>query len=295
MYERLLVPLDGSLQAENVLPYVEELARRLGSEVILLTACRPNEPLDRPLRAYLERRASELQSLEVKASALVVQGDPAEEILTFSEQNDIGLIAISAYGRSSSGRWNLGSVANKVLQRAHVPILLTRASSLDEALSQREMSRVLVPLDGSPLAERVLPYVEGLAKGADSEVILLRVLDPFVLPGYVEAFVESVLEAEERKDWKQKREQERQEEAKAYLSRLGDELRGKGLKVAEVLKVGEAAEGILEYAEANSASLIVLSSHGRSGITRWVYGSVAAKVIEGSTKPIFLLRVGSRL
>lgn len=295
MYERLLVPLDGSLQAENVLPYVEELARRLGSEVILLTACWPNEPLDRPLRAYLERRASELQSLEVKASALVVQGDPAEEILTFSEQNDVGLIAMSAYGRSSSDRWNLGSIANKVLQKSRVPIMLTRASSLEEALSQRKLSRVLVPLDGSPLAERVLPYVEGLIKGADSEILLLRVLEPFVLPGYVEAFVESVMEAQERKDWKQKQERERQENARAYLSRLGEELRGKGLKVQTAVQVGEAAEGILQYADATSVSLIVLSSHGRSGITRWVYGSIAAKVIEASTKPIFLLRVGSRL
>ncbi len=291
MYERLLVPLDGSLLAENVLPYVEELARRLDSEVILLTACAPSEPLDRPLRAYLDRRVGELQSLGLKASALIVHGDPAEEILTFAEQNAIGLIAMSAYGRSGISRWNLGSIASKVLQKSSAPVLLTRASSLEEALSERQMQRILVPLDGSPLAEQALPYVESLVRGSDSEIILLRVLETLEIPGYVEAFVEDALEMKEGKDWKQRREQERQEAAKAYLSQLEEEIKGRGTKAREAVQVGKAAESILQYAEANSVSLIALSTHGRSGITRWVYGSVAARVIEGSTKPILLLRL----
>ena len=126
MYERILVPLDGSELAEGALPYVEEVAARLNSEVILFTVCVAGDCLERPMRAYLEKKAEELEPLGIKASLLVAEGNVANEILDFAEKNNIGLIIISTHGRSGISRWALGSVADKVLHCSVVPVMLFR-------------------------------------------------------------------------------------------------------------------------------------------------------------------------
>ena len=182
MYERILVPLDGSELAEGTLPYVEGLARRLNSEVILFTSCAPGAYMERPLRAYLEKRAGELQTLGVRASPLVVRGNAANEILDFSERNDIGMIIISTHGLTGVSIWPLGSIANKILQRSRVPVLLIRSKESGAVIYDKELNRLLVPLDGSRFAEGVIPYVKGLVQGIESEVILLRVVEPVKLP-----------------------------------------------------------------------------------------------------------------
>jgi len=291
MYEKILVPLDGSMYAENVLPFVESVAKRLGSEVILLSVFSEDKrALDRPLRAYLEKRASELESLGVKASGILLYGeDPAEEIVTFAEKSNVSLIALSAYGKPGT-RWRLGGVPAKILQGTRIPVLLTRTLSFEEALEQRNFSKVLIPLDGSKAAEEILGYVEGFIRGADSELVLLHVLEPLQVPSYVESIIESALTPEEREHWKEKKEKERQEHALGYLKEVADALRDKGLKVKEVLKIGDIAEEILSTAEEERVSLLAISSHGQqSGITRWLFGDVAIKVIEGASRPLFLL------
>lgn len=178
MYKRILVPLDGSELAEGALPYAEGVATRLHSEVILLTACTPGDCLERPLRAYLEKRAGELASLGIKASPLVVQGNAANEILDFAERNDINLIVISTHGHTGPSIWPLGSIANKILQNSRIPLLLIRSSELETVLREKELRKVLVPLDGSQFAEGIVPYVEDLTEGIDNEVILIRVIEP---------------------------------------------------------------------------------------------------------------------
>jgi len=291
MYERILVPLDGSLLSENVLPFVESLAKRLGSEaILLLVVSQDKKALDRPLRAYVEKRVSELESLGVKASGMIIYGeDPAEEILAFGEKANVGLIALSAYGQSGS-KWKLGGVASKILQGVRIPVLLTRTSSFDEALEQRNLSKVLVPLDGSKAAEDILSYIGELAKGTDSEIVLLHVLEPLRIPSYVESIIETTLKPEEREDWKERKDRERQENAYQYLSEVAQELREKGFKVREVLKVGDIAETILSFADQEKVSLVAISSHGQqSGVARWLFGDVASKIIEGTTKPLFML------
>lgn len=291
MYERILVPLDGSVLSENVLPFVESIAKRLGSEVILLSVFEEDKKvLDRPLRAYIEKRVSELESVGVKASGMVIFGDdPAEEILTFSEKANVELIAFSAYGRSGS-RWRLGGVPSKIMQGTRIPLFLTRTLSFDEALAQRDFSKVLVPLDGSKAAEEILHYVEALVKGADSEIILIHVLEPLRVPSYVESVIEAALAPEERENWKEKKEKERLENAATYLREVTEGLREKGFKAREVIKVGDVAETILSVADEEKVSLLAIASHGQqSGVARWLFGDVASKIIEACTRPLFLL------
>ncbi len=285
MYERILVPLDGSEIAEGALPYAEGVARRLHSEVILLTACLPGESLERPLRAYLEKRAEELKSLGIKATQLVVWGNTASEILDFSEKNGIGLIIISTHGRTGPSFWPLGSIANKVLQRSRIPVLLIRSRELEAVIRENELRKILVPLDGSQFAEGIIPYVEGLADGMNDEVMLLRVIEP------MDYTIQST--SGPWFDW-EKYEKEfmakAEREAKSYLSKKENALRNKGVKVSSASLVGKPTQTILQYAEDNSVSLIALATHGFSGITEWAYGSVASRIIEGSSKPTLLVR-----
>ena len=287
MYEKILVPLDGSELAEGALPYVEGLARKLGSEAILLTACTPGECLERPLRAYLEKRAEELRSLGVKASPMVVQGDAANEILDFAQKNNIGLITVSTHGHTGISSWALDSIANKVLQRSHIPILLIRSKELEAVLAEKELQKILILLDGSQFAESIIPYIEGMANGFN-EVILLRVIKPMNIP-HVHAYdtYEIMPEFEKyEKDLMASAERE----VKRYLSKNESALRDRGVKVSSAWLWGKPAQTILQYAEDNSVNLIAMSTHGFSGISKWAYGSVATRIIEGSLKPVLLIR-----
>lgn len=268
MYERILVPLDGSELAEGALPYAEGVAGRLHSEVILLTACEPGYCLERPLRAYLEKRAGELQSLGIKASPLVVRGNAANEILDFAEKNDIGLIIISTYGCTGRSIWPLGSIATKVLQTSRIPVLLIRSTEPETVVLEKELRRILVTLDGSQFAEGIIPYVKGLTQGIGNEVILLKVIEPKEPPGWATT----------------------ERAAKRYLSKKESALRSKGVKVSSESLMGKPTQTILQYAEDNSVSLIALATHGFSGITKWAFGSVACKIVEGSSKPVLLVR-----
>jgi len=285
MYERILVPLDGSELAEGALPYVEGLAGRLHSEVILFTVRVPGDWLELPLRAYLEKRAGDLQSLGIKASPLVVQGNAANEILDFAEKNDINLIIISTHGHTGPSIWPLGSITNKVLQKSRIPILLIRSRELEAVFREKELRKILVPLDGSQFAEGIVPYVEGLTKGMDNEVILIRIIERVQIPDVVR-YTAGFDEKRYEKELTARAERE----AKRYLSKKESALRNKGVKVSSTSLLGMPAQTILQYAEDNSVSLIALSTHGFSGITKWAYGSVASKIIESSSKPVLLVR-----
>ncbi len=285
MYKRILVPLDGSGLAERALPYAEGVAIRLHSEVILLTVCALGGWLERPMKAYLEKRAGELSSLGIKASPLVVQGNAADEILDFAEKNDIDLIIISAYGHTGPGIWPLGSITSKILQKSCIPLLLIRSRELEAVLREKELRKILVPLDGSQFAESIVPYVEDLTEGIDNEVILIRVTEQAQIPDvvrYTAGF--------DGKKYEEEITAKAEKKAKSYLSKKESALRNKGVKVSSASLLGMPAQTILQYAEDNSVSLIALSTHGFSGITKWAYGSVASKIIESSSKPVLLVR-----
>jgi len=285
VHERLLVPLDGSELAERALPYVETLARKLNSEAILLTACAPAESSEKPFRAYLEKRVGELASLGVKASSVCIRGDAAKEILDFVERTDISLVIISTHGKTGHGVWAMGNIANKVLQRLHVPVLLIRPTELETVTEEREMRKIVVPLDGSQLAEHIIPYAKGLAKAMDSEVILLQVIEP-VSTFHFEISPETFDWTKYEKDHLAQAERK----AKEYLGRNERDLRSDGVKVSSALAQGKAADSILKYADDNSVSVIALATHGFSGVAKWVYGSVASKIIMSSSKPVLLVR-----
>lgn len=139
--------------------------------------------------------------------------------------------------------------------------------------------KILVPLDGSDLAKRALDEAERLAKALDSEIVLFQVVHFMPIYGSPEMVTPLVV------DEKQK------ELAEKYLTNLAEELRKRGFRVTTMVRTGQqVAVEIIDFAKESGVDLIVMCTHGRSGITRWVLGSVALKVLTRAETPILLLR-----
>lgn len=287
MYERIMVPLDGSGRAEHALPYAGWLAKRLHSTITLMTACAPNDPVVRPLTVYLEKQADELQKTGLDVNCSCVFGDIAEEILELSEKNRIGLIIMTSRGASGTSRWSLGGVALKVVLHSNTPILLVRTAERHAARLEEGVRTILVPLDGSPVAESILPHIEDLARATGLEVILLQVTVPIGYP----SVGRDVAEAERHEKDVRKLNEARAAATQFYLGERQKELTSRGVNVKTVSLTGKpAAELILKYIEENPIGLTALATHGFSGISKWAFGSVAIDILEASTRPLLLLR-----
>jgi len=299
MYERILIPLDGSSLAEIVLPYAEELSVKFGAELILASVSEPEVPeVNHVYRSYLEdltekvQRQLSAQGTEKKArvSIEVLMGKPATEILQYADGNNVDLIAMASRGGShggpGEGKWLLGNIASKVLQAADTPILIIRAAASSAALQQKRLfKKILVPLDGSEMAEAVVPYMEALARPLNAQVILFHVLElapvPVLMaPGIQFAYPPVTPEQEAR----------RAVSGLAYLEGVEKALTEKGIYCSSQTSSGSPAVEILNYTEANAIDLIAMSTHGRSGIGRWVFGSITEKLLQAGSTPILTIR-----
>ena len=287
MYERILVPLDGSGRAEHALPYAEWIAKRLKSTVTLLTGCAQNDPMLRPLSVYLDKEAEDVRKLGIEVNSSCVFGDIAEEILDSAEKNRIGLIVMTSRGASGTTRWSLGGVALKVVLHSNTPILLVRTAERHVARLEEGVRSILVPLDGSPVAESILPHIQDLALATGLEVILLQVTVPIGYP----AVARDNVEADKHEMDVKKLNETRAAATKFYLGEREKELSSNGVKVSTVSMTGKpASELILQYISDNPIGMTALATHGFSGISKWAFGSVAIDILEGSTRPLLLLR-----
>lgn len=301
MYQRMLLPLDGSELAEVALSYAKGIASRFGLELLLLHVAGKGEAESLPLhRAYIDQTSDRVrrEMAEVRdktgGQTVVVKGEvgsgyPAEEILRYAAEKEIDLILMATHGRSGVRRWVLGSVADKVLRSAALPVLLVRAGMpKDTAYERWSRPKMLVPLDGSELAELVLPHVETLGSsegGPGAEVILVGICEPLVMP--------PVTTPETSVNWGTAADEymaKSKKSTEGYLSKVQMGLANAGLKVSLDILEGDPATEIIDYAAKTQANLIVMATHGRSGIGRWAYGSVAQKVLHGGSSPILLVR-----
>lgn len=298
MISRILVPLDGSPVAESILPTVEAFARSHQAQITLFQAVEPSEAATTIIapsasiverdkmaaehaHAYLISIAQRLKQEGFTAQTRVLIGAPAEAIIMMGHEVD--LIAMGTHGRSGIGRWVYGSVADKVLHGAAVPILLIR-SRAEAPVNRREAKRLLVPLDGSELAEQALPIASEIAKRAGGSLCLVQSVGWAAMTvgdypyGYGAGIdVVALL-------------QEAEQQAREYLNGLAARLRAEGLAVETFVRDDLAPIAILDVAEKQSADVIVMSTHGRSGIGRWVMGSVADRILRASTVPVLLVR-----
>jgi len=306
MYNKMLGPLDGSGVAEMALPYARKIGGGLGLELILLHVCEPQKSEIKLIcQGYIEHAATllhnQLKEAQVDATGQrplekvigkVVEGNPAEEIVNYAVKNEIDIILMASRGRSGVKKWMLGSVADKVLQASPVPVWLVRAP-FPERIFQNEWPErnLLVPLDGSRLAESVIPHVKTMVKQFGPEkvnVILLRVYEePSINADYPEASMQL--------PWKNHVNHIKEyfkKQAEKYLLGVQEKLIGAGLQASVEVLMGNPADAIISYAEKHPHLLIVMASHGYSGISRWAYGSVADKILHSAANPVFLVRAG---
>jgi nucleotide-binding universal stress UspA family protein len=285
MYSKILVPLDGSRVSEQILPYARLFADAYGIPVELLRVMDPDArpPFWPPESSgrYLNKIAGEYFS--GRASTSAETGAPATVIVDYAKNDPSCLIAMATHGLSGARRWLLGSVTSKVVQIAANPLLLIRPSHDFDVSTPVQMNQIFVPLDGSSLAEKALPHACALSKRLNLEIQLLRV---YSLP--MDAYV--VADGVIARGPTQYRE-EQAKQAQDYLEGKVASLRADGVeRVVGTALEGDAASEIIDLASKTPDSLIGMSTHGRSGIGRWVLGSVAERIIQHGRDPVLLIR-----
>ena len=285
--KKILVPLDGSELAEQILPYARRFAGACTLSVELLQVNDPDSlaAYAPPLRSddYLKQTAKKYCLPGAAITTKVELGQPAQLILECAKDDPSCLIAMATHGMSGIRRWVLGSVAGKVVQSAVNPLLIVRPLDGGDRSQPVEFKTVFVPLDGSGLAEKVLPYVVMLAKLLKLEVQLVRVFEP---PPNAYVLGDGVIpQGSELYREKLKR------EAQDYLDGKVQELCAEGWEnVMATAIAGDAANEIIDLACRTENTLIAMTSHGRSGVGSWMLGSVAEKVIHHSRDPVLLIR-----
>ncbi len=295
MYKRILVPLDGSPMGDRVLPYVKNLGKKFDAKVELFRVFDPEpeffypEPFEfqdrheatahfrEEIMTAMGTAKTNLESAGVAATAVLhgperaetdgkkvahTFGTAAEHIVLESEKVEDTLIVISTHGRSGAGRWVMGSVTDKVLHAVKTPLMIIRAEGNDAALDGT-MGHIIVPLDGSALAETILPHAVALAKGLDAKVCLVRAV------------------SDDSSD----------DDERAQLDRLAEGIRAEGVaSVERVLLHGDPATAIVDLSHEFPDALVAMTTHGRSGMGRWLMGSVADRVVRHSAGPVMVLR-----
>lgn len=302
MASRILVPLDGSFLSERALPVAVELARASGGTLYLV---RIHVPPTRPPvslegvpvlekdddarcweaeRAYLTRIRKGLGPRSELATRIAVLNGPVEEVLAmYAALHRIELIVMATHARHGLARAWMGSVSDALLRTSRVPVVLVRAWEEAAAEGPAEgRPRILIALDGSAIAEKVLEPALDLGRSLQATYTLLRVVDSGLmgdLPAFFTPRIGRAIAAQH------------EAEAAAYLREIAWWMQDRGLEVkTRVVASERAAAAILDGAEREGCSWIAMATHGRSGLSRMVMGSVAGEVLQGAKVPVLLYR-----
>ena len=303
-YSRILVPLDGSALAEEALPAAIAFVQRAGKtgKLLLLRVTHleylvysRGGPFEVPsgvhqeVDAYLARLQMQMQSDGVPVEVVRAEGDPALAIVELAHDHYADLIILVTHAREGMSRLIHGSITDRVLQASSVPVLLLKhGEQPDRIFSIQGRPHLLVPLDGSELAESVLLRAVSLASQMGASMTLLRSLD---LPdltvagtrqGGITAADMGVLVPTAR------------QQARQYLQQRQGRVQAHGIPTAVVVTEGGAAADIARQAkalaQAGHAVMVVMATHGRTGVGRWLYGSVAGAVLHLAEVPLLVVR-----
>jgi nucleotide-binding universal stress UspA family protein len=227
--------------------------------------------------AFLNRLERGLKGDQIRVRTRVVFGKAAQSIQETAADEGASMIAMTTHGRSGLPRLVLGSVADEVVRTAIRPVLLVHAS--ERPVTDVNIRRILVPVDGSALSESILPVVEDLAKTHGAELVLQQVITPpvFLYPGQV---VPSALPALD----------DIESAVKDSIEVLAEALRKKGFTIKSEVFVGYPADSILAAAAQHKVDMIAMSSHGRTGVGRLVLGSVTDSVVRSAYLPCLVIR-----
>lgn len=290
MLRTILVPLDGSPASEHALPMAVSLARRANAALRLVyvrppTAAQYGMTPPPKEQDYLDMVAWRIrQTTHLSVFAAVLEGPIAETIAEHAKSVHANLIVMTTHGRGPFSRFWLGSVADDLIRRVPAPLLVLRPTDGESPPPDRDWApkRILVPLDGSHLAEQALAPAVEIAKLAKAELTLFRIIEPIPVlapdglmpqPTVVDAHLIDELKTQ----------------ARSYLERAAEKLRKDGLGVqTQILVEDRTATAILEAGR--EFDLIAMATHGRHGIARMLIGSVADKLVRGAAGPVLIAR-----
>lgn len=292
----ILVPLDGSPVAEQVVPYVEIMAQALNVPVrlfhVINSAMLQRVPartttgativaqLEHAAHTYMETITQRLDLAGLKVEPHLERGSAADNVVAHLEQHPGGMVMMATHGQSGLQRWSLGSVTERVVQATTAPVFVVRA--MPTAPEQVQLQRVLVPLDGSAFSAQALSVASWVATALGAQVHLFSAIYPVSMhvhqpaPQVTDPRGQAILPS-------------LQQQAEEYLSSVAPQFAG--LHVAQHVAIGTAVEAIIDEAARVQADLIVMATHGYTGIRRWALGSVASKVLRATQTPLLLVRV----
>jgi len=274
-YKKVVVPLDGSPLAEVALPYAEELAGKIGSEMVLLSVLPSDEPEEyHSLNSYMEKTLDitmrQVQkysdgSKDCTICTATRVGNPAEGILDYVDKGNFCLVVMATHGRSGLSRWAVGSVADKVVRSTtRQPLLLIRAKGAHPDMrAKRIFKKALLPLDGTPESEAVMNVLTTIAARLKMEIILLR-----VLPKMTHALAE----------------------VETYLNGWCHRLEEAGVDSRYEVRIGAPADQIIDLADEAACDMVAMTTHSHMVGNMWPLGSIAQKVLLAGNTPLLLVR-----
>ena len=298
MFEKILLPLDGSELAEAAIPYVRDLAGQIGAEIFLLHVCPPvhqhylhmHQIYMNSLADGLRKQIQEIRQTgqEPKIESDIIVGEAIKAIFDFVKQKGISLIVLTSHGSSGFRQWPLGSVADKVVRGIGITSLLIRVKN-GVSMPQRKalIQKILVPLDNSEASQISVPYATELALKLKAGISLFSMANTIYIQNYdamgvgggaigvnwdaIDASTEKYVDE--------------------YLQKIEMEVRNAGVTVDHTSYLGlDAAFEILEMEKKTQADLVVMATRGRSPVARWAFGSVAEKVLREGNLPILMVK-----
>jgi nucleotide-binding universal stress UspA family protein len=278
MYDKVIVPLDGSRLAEVALPYAEEIAGKVGCAIILLTVLESEEAQENrehhayttkiveATRRHVEKYVHNPERNAINVGSATRVGNAAEGIIDYINSGTLDLIVMATHGRSGVSRWAMGSVADKVVRATtRQPLLLIRANKggFPDVRAKRILKKALVPLDGSRLSESVVPYVTALAQKLNMEITLLQITT---------------------------KNNHTDTNAEDYLQGWCRRFEENGVSASYEIRAGAPADQIIDIADELVMDMVTMSTHGQNAINLWPLGSVAQKVLLAGSTPLLLIR-----
>ena len=312
MLTKALVPLDNTEVSEGIIPLVSQIAQGLDMEVVLATAINPDhspgtlfdrirgggggppsptseaisgpsdENIERDAKTRLDRLVSELTQRGLSAESMVGFGPASEAIIRMAADSNCDLIAMSTRGRGALSSGLLGSVTYRTMHESPVPVLaVTPERAGRHRAIEGGISTVVVPLDGSELAETALPHAVALCRGMGMEMVLMN-----VVPANEFIYSDGNVGGQDASESKE----EMAALARMYLNGIVHRLEEEGLEAKVSVHDGRPSSVITAVARGTEPSMIVMASHGRSGVSRLLMGSVAEAVVRESGEPVLMIR-----
>lgn len=286
MSNTILVPTDGSTPARMAIQHARLLAEALAAEVHLLCVSEDEEGglLDgvgedaefSDADDVVQTAAREFDGSAVETA--IRGGDPAETILDYAEEISATLIVMGTHGRTGVHRFVSGSVTEQVTRLSEIPVFTLRADA--ETTMPDSYERILVPTDGSECAEAAVEEAVRLADAFDAEVHVVSVVDVNTVAAQSELTnARLVLD-------------ELEEQAEMATERIVELLDEHGIEGRTAVVQSAPATGIMDYADGHGIDVIVMGTHGRSGIGRFLLGSTTERLIRHAGVPVLSVRVG---